>query len=490
VKKGKKHDENLTTLEKLLGFVEKDRVGIFGAFIIISVMAYLRSIGECTLFNYVSTSTYIRAVHEALYFALFMTGTFLVTWISGINGRKIFNVILFGWWIILLPPIIDYMLGYGIAGGKGVWGYPYPHNPDFIGQLLDFFNPDYIVKIGIGEMTQLYLVTILPGIYVYLRKRSAIRAFLSSLAILLYIDFIASAMNFIKDISSSGNTTYIVIFQSIRQTIYGDYYLGLVNDGIPISPTSQVAFLIQQQIYVFVIFYYSVMFLISSYLFMRVYKKDRAIYFMRSVKWLRIFATAGIVLLGFAIPRLMVLFGIITHCPIYPEYFLHMSYIGVALLAAISAAQAWNMMEDLNSEKEWDAPYTKKQYRNLMIMVIVFSLGMSYILGDGVLLLDIAFLMSAYIYSYKPFEAMKTSLRPFVLGLYALFPFLMAYYTPSWWLIKIWGPHYRVYDPSMVAEIRVPVAHPLYPTIIASIVLIYVSAVILIMLHEKSKNRR
>lgn len=468
-----KKKECESPIESLLRFVEKDRVGLFGAFLVITVLACLRSIGESSLFNYVQYTVYLCAAHEALYFALFMTGTFLITWVSGVSGRKIFNVIIFGWWIIVIPPIIDYFLGYGQTG----MGYPYPKHPDPIKQIIDFFDINYIKKLGIGEMTQLWSVTILPGIYVLLRKKSPLRAFLSSLSIFLFIVYIAVAMNFIKNIDYLGNTAYIVLFGSIYQPIYGDYYLGLTED--------QAAFLIQQQIFLFVVLYYTVMFLISSALFLYVYSKERTLYFFRSIDIKRIIFAFSAVVLGFAVPRIMVMLGKIIHCAIYPEYFLHFVYVGIAMISMLMAAQVWNMMEKLNSEDRWDAPYTKNQYRNVMLAFSFISLSMAYLLGTGPFLLDVLFLFIAYLYSYPPFEGKKTSLAPFIFGFYGLIPFLFAYYTPTYWLIKIWGPHFKIYDPSMLAEIHVPVSHPLYPEVIVSAVVVYVVAVIWHMLKRR-----
>jgi hypothetical protein len=340
-------------IDNMLEFVEKDRVGLLGALAILLTLGLLRSIGECALFNYPSTTIYLRAVHEALYLALFTTGAFLVTWVSGVSGRKIFNVMLFGWWIILIPPIVDYFLGYGQSG---VGGYPYPHDPNPIKWISDFFSIAYIKAIGIGEMLQLWLVIILPGLYVGLKKRSVFRGFLSSTAIFLFIVYIVTAMNFIKDIKTIDGASYVVLFRTFYMPIYMEYYTGLTE--------LQASFLVQQQVYLLIVLYYTVMFLGSSLLFMYIHSKERAKTFVRSVKWKRISAVLGAVLLGFSIPRIMFYLGMTDYLAIYPEYVLHAAYVGIAAISAMSAAQVWNMMEDLASD-EWNFPYSKKQYRNL-----------------------------------------------------------------------------------------------------------------------------
>ncbi len=480
-KKGKKTKYTAESrIERLLYFTDKDRVGIIGAFIIIATLAYLRSIGESSLFEYPATSLYMRAVHESLYFALFMTGAFLVTAVSGVSGRKIFNVMLFGWWIIVLPPIIDFFLGYGPNHGAG--GYPYPKNPNPITQIINFFSVDYIKKIGVGEIFHLYLVTILPGVYVALKKKSVFRGILSSVVIFLFIVYITVAMNFIKGINYEEGYANVVLFGGIiSQPIYAEYYTGL--------STTYASFLILQQIFLFIVLYYTTMFLTSSFLFMYVYTKERTIAFIKSIRWKRLGAVSILTLMGFMIPRTMLYFGMIRYVPIYPEYVLHFAYVGIAMISTIFAAQSWNMMEDLNTMDKWKFPYTRKQYRNLAIAFIILSLSMSYLLGYGVFILDVLFIFLSIVYSCKPFEGFKTKLRYFILSMYGLIPFLMAYYTPTYWLIKVWGPHYRVYDPSMLKVVKVPVIHPLYNIIIYSIILIYaISLLYLRHIHSKDNE--
>jgi hypothetical protein len=344
--------------------------------------------------------------------------------------------------------------------------------------ISEFFSIEYIESIGIGEMLQLWLVILLPGIYVGMKKKSVFRATLSSISIFLFIVYIVTAMNFIKDVKSINGNVYVILFNTFRIPVQGDYYLHLT--------VSQALFLIQQQVYLLIVLYYVSMFLISSVLFMYIYRKDRAIYFLRSVRWKRLFAVIAAVLFGFFIPRFMLFLGMISYCPIYPEYILHIPYVGIALISSVFAAQVWNMMEDLNSDDEWDAPYTKKQYLNLTVIFAVFSVSLAYLLGYGPFIIDLIFIFVGYLYASKFFDVMKTSFAPFVLSMYAVIPFAMAYYTPTYWLIKIWGPTYTQVDPSMFAEIHVPVEHPLYPAVLFGALAIYlVSFGILLLISRK-----
>ncbi len=446
-----KETEVISTTERVIRFFEKDRGGIPLAFAVVFSFAIIRSVLECKVFEYASESLYLRANHVALYFGLFMTGVLIIKIASGLNGRKVFNLVLSGWWIIITPPILDYLLGYGGLGR----GYPYSSNPNIIIWMMDAFNIAFIRSIGYGEFFQLYSIIVLSSLYVFLRTKSIFRSFLTGTLLFVFISYVAVSLVWLINFESVGNGTDLVIFGYLHFPIYVKYYSN-------IEP-NMASFLIQQQMFLFVALYYTIMFLISTSLFMYIYSRERTVYFFKSIKWTRI------LLVVFA-----VYLGVFVSGALYPEYFLHEVYIGFAILAAASAAQFWNMMEDLTGDRPWNAPYTKKQYRNVALIFLILSIASSYLLGQGPFIMTILFLFTAYIYTSKPFEGKKTSLSSFIFGLYGVAAFLIGFYTPSYWLVKIWGKHIHDYDPTLLQTIRIPVPHPVTSMSIISLILVYI----------------
>ncbi len=459
--RGRRRREPDGLIERTLRFVEKDRAGILWAFAIVFVFGFVRSVMESSVFQYPGDSLYLRANHVALYFGLFMTGVLLITLASGISGRKIFNVVLFGWFIILLPPIIDFLIG---PSGNG---YPYQKNPNIILTMERMFNPYYIQKVGWGEFIQLLSIIILSSIYVFLRKKSGLRAFLTGLFLLFFMVYISASMAFI--INLTGSAQYFILFQYFYFPIHPEYYAGM--------NAHTASFLASQQLYLFVSLYYTLMFLTSSALFMYIYSKERTIYFFKSIKWDRIVASIALVYAG-----------VIVSGAIYPEYIMHEVYIGFAAIAATSAAQFWNMMEDLGSKKEWKAPYTRKQYRNVAIAFLLLSVCSSYLLGNGPFAMVLLFLFTGYLYTSKPFEGRETPVAPFIHSLYGVFPFLIGFYTPSYWLIKIWGKTVNSpYTLGMATTIEMPVEHPLTQLSLVSLTAIYAISFFIILLYKNRK---
>ncbi len=448
-------------IERVLSFTEKTRVGIIGAFSIVFLFAFLRSIMESSLFNYAGDGLYLRANHVALDFALFITGALIIMAISGLPGRKVFNVVLFGWFVILLPPIIDYFIGYTSGG------YPYLSEPDFILALkrLLFMDKEHLAKAGWGEYVQLWSIIIMSSLYVSLRKKSVIRGFFTGVGLLLFMAFIYSFMPFVLSIGDAGDS--FILFQKFEFPMYIKYYSGLTR--------AQAEFFIFQQLFLFVALYYTILFSISSIIFLYICSKERVKYFFKSVKWERVSLVAFLTLLG------TYLSGVL-----YPEYIMHQVYMGFAIISTVSATQFWNMQEDLTKDM-WDAPYTRQQYRNVSYAFAIVSLMTAYLLGTSPFILIITFLFLSYVFSNPPFSGKDSPFKSIMMGMVGVLSFLIGHYTPAYWYVVIWGPDPLHYDPSMVETIRVYIAHPF--SIYSQIALV-LSFLIFFFLDTLARKRR
>ena len=456
-------------IERILEIVEKDRVGIIGAFIVIFTLAYIRSYLESSVFEYMATSPYMRVDHVTLYFAMFITGVLIITAVSGINGRKIFNMVLLGWWIILLPPIIDFLMGHsGIYAG----GYPYQKTPDIYLALRRAFDISEINKLGWGEVIQLWSVILLPGVYVYLKKKSALRAFFTSFFLFLLIFYVDISMALLIQMNQSGDEFIIAGF--FRFPIWLKYYQGMSID--------YAKFLVVQQEFIFTGLYYVIMFIISSLVFFYIYSKERLIAFLQSIKWIR-----------HIIAVFLVFIGVVVGGVLYPEYILHQTYIGFAIVSVISGAQFIYMKEDLLISEKWRFPYTRKQYLHVAYAFAIMALATAYPLGNGPVLFVVLFLLTGYLYTSRPFESAKTGLAPFIFGTFGVFPFLIGFYTPSYWLIKRWIEHFTLhnFDPVLMhsAPIYLSVPHPINQNFIILSITSYI-LFIGIYLIEKGRNKK
>ena len=453
------HDKEEGTVNRILSYVEKTRFGIISSIIYIFILAALRSFMEGRVFNYVTYTVYLLANHIALYFALFIVGVVIIALVSGIHPRKVYNVVLLGWPIILIPPIIDYIVGQ-LTGNISPIGYPYSPNPSFIGTIKLFFSSAIISDAGWGEAIQLWGILIMSSLYVYLRKKSIIRALGTWLGLFLFMVYVsASIPNIISYDPSTGD---MVLLHIVRYPIYAKYYsylIPLVNPSVPPTFTTYVSYNTFQQLFLFIAFYYTVLFLVFSAIFVYISDRVRFREFMKMSDPLFLVAAA---VAAFA--------GILSGKVLYVEYIYHQVYAGMAVLSAVSAAQVWVMLRHLSIDNwkeksfkrkdEWkDRPFTKKQYRNVAIAFAILSIATSSLLGSFVALMSLLLMVVAYLYHCKPFQTKYSRYGPIYFSLSGILAFLIGFYTPSYWLVKIWGPTKNEYEPSMVRVLYIHVFH-------------------------------
>ena len=438
-----------STIGRIISFVEKERVGILGALTVIFVLAYLRSYLECRVFEYLGETLYLRANHIALYFAMFIIGVVLITIASGIKSRTVFNVVLFGWPIILVPPIIDYMMGHSGLGHV----YPYYNSPNFIKAFLMFFDIKRMSEIGLGEFIQLWGIIILSSIYVFLKKRSILRSFLTGFVLLLLMAYVNVSMAYLIDIKISNmptnmpNIVFLNFWKSPIDPKYYSYLMQIVKQGVHPDFWEYLSFNFYQQLNLFVALYYLVLFLAFAGIYIYIDNKKRF------KEFIKMSDPPFLFIIG-----LLTFIGVLANKTLYIEYFMHDIYIGFALVSALAGAQMWTMLENLS--KEWNAvTFNKKQYRNVAIAFSILALASSYLLGTGPFILSILFIATAFFYNCKPFTARDTAIAPLSFSLSGLLGFLIGFYTPSYWLIVISGPSPSVYDQTMVREIHIPAMH-------------------------------
>ena len=452
--------EKESGMERMLAFIEKDRFGIIAASVILFVLAYLRSFLEAAVFEY-PVSLYLRVNHVALDFALFIVGVVIITSISGINYRKVFNVVLFGWPIILIPPIIDFLMG-SYGAGKG---YPYFSEPNFVKAFLMFFDVHRMAEIGWGEFVQLWGIVIISAVYVFLRKRSVIRSFMTGFGLLLFMAYINVSMAIIRhvDLNNAENTVNIVFFgiwKSPIQIKYYSYLIPLVGAGTHPTLEEYIGLNYIQQSFLFVGLYYTVMFLIFAGIFMYIADRKRFKEFlsMSSLSYIAVLVS-------------LVFVGGVLNSSLYVRYALHTFYLGFAMLSVAATVQVWTMLYHI-SQDEWKArTFSREQYRNVMIAFAALSVVSAYILGNGPFILAILLLFLGYLHNCRPFYARKSRLSPMPFAMAASIAFLMGFYTPSYWLLVVFGRSSQEYDPSMFKEMRIPASHPLSGVAIAAILL-------------------
>lgn len=119
-------------------------------------------------------------VHNFLFFLLsFILFLPIFQYFARVSLATASNMLLFGFLVILLPPIIDFF----ISDGKGLWSfYIFDGLPGLIARYFTFFGDRPDMGITYGVRVEVALVTIGFGLFVFLKTKSVFRALFGALS--------------------------------------------------------------------------------------------------------------------------------------------------------------------------------------------------------------------------------------------------------------------------------------------------------------------
>lgn len=174
------NDEAPTIIDKVSGlfkntidFFEKDRFNLITAFIFLVVIGIVRSVSESLIYEYQIFSFYLVVQHTAFNFPVLVMGSLIISIASDTPLRKVYNTILPGFAIVLLPPFVDYfMLGFGGAEFSELYAY-YAAGELFIDKFQDL-NPINMLmapEISTGLKFMAVSILILTGLYISVKVR-------------------------------------------------------------------------------------------------------------------------------------------------------------------------------------------------------------------------------------------------------------------------------------------------------------------------------
>ncbi len=151
-------------------WVEKDRFSLTTAIIYVFAIAALRSLLDSYVIGNKMYNTYQLAHYVLLAYPEFLLGALVIYALTKAPLRKIWNVILLGFWILLVPPIIDYYI-LGESGRELGIQYGYLPMDQILPMLMNLWNPLYRPE-DIGSTGQAFMflfMTVGSGAYIALR---------------------------------------------------------------------------------------------------------------------------------------------------------------------------------------------------------------------------------------------------------------------------------------------------------------------------------
>jgi len=400
----------------------------------------------------------------------FLLGALVIFLLTRAPIRKVWNVILLGFWILLIPPIVDYFIlgqyGPAVSARYGYLGmdellplltslmlnpFQRPGDVGSTGQMVMF-----MMMIG-GSIAYVALKNDLPRKFLALFDEGIkkVTEFLSSLlrTVLTYYGlfftfWIIGALQFITRIGEES----IVIFNVFSFRVEEKYYEFFTNHGysweaeiFPPATYPRMGLLENLAFNQFNLLFGLVfvllciiLILISLYLS---YRKSLII----MLKNIRLVDTSLIVSAAFVgITSLHLIDPDFSKgWAIDPFYVLHIQYVVFCLIAVFLLAQFSFLLDDIYGYKrgeERDDPLSngkipKYHYKQLTSSYALAALFISFVLGWWTLILAVVWMIVSFLFSSNWY---KTKYSPlFKSGIFGSLAFLIGYYTPGSWIAFI-----------------------------------------------------
>ncbi len=433
-------------IDRLVEFLEKDRLPLLGIFFYVIALALVRDLSEYYLLDAQFVSTphpwiFSIAHHVSFYVVIFLGLVLLLSAFSGRGVRRSTNFISSIFWIILLPPYIDHF----VFGSTQNYAYFSP--TEFANALLHFAGQTFHV----GQAFEVVAVLFAIFSYAIWTQRHNLLTIRGRAIALLRIGFLILF-------------TFLAMFVMATP---GAFIPVGSHAGIPDFPAFDLTK--YYQTHLFLVAWYLIIGI--ALVFAIVYIAKRAI-LKRLIASMRPFQTlffmgivaAGIVI-GWKTSASLEMIVSILETP----YWVNLSFLGISIISAMLAWQVSTMWNDL-SDKGTDVPgrgnrvlasglVDDRTFKGASIALMFVSLGGAVLLSlQQAFLLLIIFGLS-FIYSFKPVRFKEHILSPALIGLGTFVAFLYGFITPysvveEFTTGGIFAPHLTgmVVSPSLTLE--------------------------------------
>jgi len=477
--------------KRLLDFLEKDRFNLTSALIYVFIIAGIRSFFEAHVGQYHGYGRYLFTQHVLLSYPQLLMAALVIYLITKRPPKKIMNVFLLGWGLLLIPPFADYLI-YGEGGYELGVQYEYLSVNEIFPALVNGWNPVFIYNLGsrgqglmflslmIGTASYIAMITRFNQKILSLFKNKVVdKALLKKtfqtvvgyFGIYLVMWFIGS-FKFIMRLEDQ----YYVLLNRFTVSFYSKYYIFFEEYGYPRElifppegegiiglPTSLIT---NQSRLIYSSFF---ILLATITLFILLYLSERE-------KLKAMFSSLP--KRNIALSSLAVLLGITSvHVTdpdfskgyaIDPTYLLHMPYVFFSILIVVLLVlfsffvyrySSW----EKDIKNKLDLHFSKYHYFHLSATSALAALYFSVILGYISFALSIIWIALSILVFSKERDIFRKDLKLLIFGILSFF---YGFYAPNAWRSYIVDLHGEVEVTGEVIARRPPMTWQIFLVLI------------------------
>ena len=388
----------LKIVDKGIAFLEKGPVTIKTIFISFIAIVATRYLVENILFGFKTydfaflLGSMIQGTFLFFLMAYVAVLTFLILFIKE-KPSKLATVLLWGQWIIVLPPIIDKI----IFGEKDFWSfYIFDSIQGLFSRFFHFFGDNPSFGITYGTRVEIFLAMLGIGLYIGFKKRSWIKGltgFLIMYIILYFFAVFPSLLTFLIE-GFLGEDIFKIKSSDIAATFLTSLEIFDFD-----KKSMKIALHFRASL-----FY--TLFLFGNLLFLQfILNKNKFFALLRNVRYPQMFFNGGLFFVGLAMG-----------CFYFPaniskDIFAIMTIVNLI----ISISSAWfysvliNDIEDTEIDKitNKERPlirdvFTVSEYKNYAAVFMGLSLLTALVAGIKFFLIICVYLLATWVYSCRP----------------------------------------------------------------------------------------
>lgn len=413
------------SLDKIVQFLENNPLTLRTWLVSFGAIITIRYLVESVIFSFEhkNLDEFLGGMfHGTLLFFLlsYVVLLLLLKLLTGERIKKLANVLLWGQWMIVLPPIIDKL----IFRDRTYWSfYVFDSAQGIIIRFIKFFGENPSFGITYGTRAMVAIATIGLGLYVYYKRQKIIWFFVSAALIytaLFLLGAFPSLVSF-ATLPFQGSDLLSIESQDIAKQFFTSMHLfGIENSGIKVVLHYKMAL-----VYNILLFA-----ALSGLLFST--RKKWFFALMKNVRYPQMIFNVGLFFMGVGLGWFY-----------FPHNFNIDFFAALALIGAVLAIfSAWTFSVIVNdlSDIEIDAitnadrpllrgAIEKNQYADLGLVLALLALLSSLVVSKIFFLIIAGYLLVTWIYSNHPFRLKRFVVVSSVFSSIASLLFLLGGYT-------------------------------------------------------------
>lgn len=335
-----------------------------------------------------------------------------------VKFKKASNILIWGYSVILIPPIIDWF----ISKGEGLWSfYIFDDLLGLINRFFTFFGDRPDIGITYGIRIEILIAVLLFFVYAYLKSKNIIKSFFVSILIYSILFFLGTFPSWVAIIIKGFYSGFLKVTElDVVQMFFSPFSLfsreiSGMNDSLVIK-VNLIYFLILSGMIILGLF---------------IYQKNKFYSFLKNIRLPQIFYHGGLLITGASL-------GIIYNSE--HSFFNFFNFLGflvileaviLSWLASVVANDIFD--ENIDSLTNAERPLIKKdfsigEYKALGLILFVFSIYIALLVSTKIALLLLAYQGIAWIYSAWPMRLKRFAyISTFVSAIASLMVFFSGY---------------------------------------------------------------